>query len=49
VEDVAEELTADWGNIAFVAGVSLAVVVAVLVIYPAIRSRFAGATPTKKE
>lgn len=49
-EDVADDLALDWGNVAFVVGVSLAVVVTVLFVYPAIRSRFAGAeSPTKKE
>lgn len=50
-DDVAEELSLDWGNVAFVVGVSLAVVVTVLFVYPAIRAKFAGAPqpPTQKE
>lgn len=45
----AEDLALDWGNVAFVVGVSLAVVVAVLVVYPALKAKIAGAATPQKE
>jgi hypothetical protein len=45
-----EDLALDWGNTLFVVGVSLAVVVGVLVVYPHLRAKFAGAhTPHTPE
>jgi len=38
------DLALDWGNTLFVVGVSLAVVVAVLVVYPHLRARMSGAS-----
>lgn len=43
-----DDLALDWGNTLFVVGVSLAVVVAVLFVYPHVRARLSGATPTKE-
>jgi len=41
-----DDLALDWGNTLFVVGVSLAVVVAVLVVYPHLRARLSR---TEKE
>jgi hypothetical protein len=43
-----EVLDADWGNILFVVGVSLAVVVAVLFIFPKLRGAVAQPTNPKE-
>ena len=43
-EVVDTDLALDWGNTLFVVGVSLAVVVAVLVVYPHLRARLSGTT-----
>lgn len=39
-----EDLALDWSNTLFVVGVSLAVVVSVLFVYPHIRARFGATT-----
>lgn len=43
-----EVLDADWGNILFVVGVSLAVVVAVLFVFPKLRGAVAKPTTLKE-
>lgn len=46
MSDEPEDLALDWSNTFFVVGVSLAVVVAVLVILPYLRARFSPPPPT---
>jgi len=45
----AEDLALDWGNTLFVVGVSLAVVVVVLFVFPKLRGVGSQSTTTPKE
>lgn len=44
-----EDLALDWGNTLFVVGVSLAVVVVVLFVFPKMRGAVTQSTTTPKE